>query len=163
MKAASLIGEYLALSIIAGGLGAGAMAGVLWGITRSGLSNARMVVAIGSLLTRSYEKATLVGGFVHAAAGVFFGLIYTLILVAVGHPGVGANLLLGALIGLVHGIMMALVLVATVAEEHPLPEFQQRGFDIAISHALAHVVYGAVVGAIVGASGLLDTLNVAVK
>jgi uncharacterized membrane protein YagU involved in acid resistance len=128
---------------------------LLWVITKSGLSNARMVVAVGSLLTQGYEKATLVGAFVHTAAGIFFGLIYTFLLIAVGHVGIWPNMLYGGLIGVVHGLLMALVLVAAVAEDHPLQEFQQRGFDVAMSHWIAHVVYGAVVGGVIGASGLV--------
>jgi len=159
MKAATLIGEFLVWSVIAGGLGVAAMTTVLWAITRSGLSNARMVVAVGSLLTRGYEKATLVGGFIHVTAGLFFGLVYTLILVAIGHGGVVPNLMFGALIGVVHGLIMALVLVAAVAEVHPLEEFQKGGFDIAVSHAAAHIVYGAVVGLVIGLSGLPATLG----
>jgi hypothetical protein len=153
--AADLIGKYLLWSVVAGGLGVGVMTAVLWMITKSGISNARMVVAVGSLLTRGYEKAALVGGFVHTAAGIFFGLGYTYLLVAIGHAGVLPNILFGGLIGGVHGLVMALVLVAAVAEEHPMEEFQQRGFDVAVSHWFAHVAYGLVVGGVIGLSGLI--------
>ncbi|MGA2053288.1 MAG: hypothetical protein ABSH19_08255 [Opitutales bacterium] len=159
MRAVTIVEEYLCWSILAGGCGVGVMTLVLWLITRSGISNARMVVAVGSLLTRSYERATLVGAFVHTAAGMFFGLIYTLLLMAIGHPGLVPNIFFGGLIGVVHGLLMALVLVAAVAEEHPLKEFQQSGFDVAVAHWVAHVVYGLVVGMVIGLSGL-TTLKV---
>jgi hypothetical protein len=158
MNAVTIIGGYLFWSTVAGSLGAAAMVLVLWGFTQSGLAKVRLLIALGSLVTRSYEKAILVGGFVHAVAGVFFGLCYTFIMVAVGHPGIGSNMLLGAVIGMLHGLVMALVLVSTVAEVHPLPEFQQRGYVIALSHWVGHVVYGLTVGFVIGMSGLIGTV-----
>ena len=155
MNPVTIIGGYLFWSVLAGSLGAVAMVLVLWGFTHSGLAKVRLLLALGSLITRGYDKAILVGGFVHAAAGVFFGLCYTFLLVAVGHPGVGANLLMGAVIGAMHGLVMALVLVSTVSEVHPLPEFQQRGYIIALSHWVGHVVYGMTVGFVIGMSGLI--------
>jgi hypothetical protein len=154
MSAVSVILHFLAWSVAAGGVGALAMALVLWGFTRSGLTNARMVIAVGSLLTRSYENALLVGAFVHGIAGVLFGMVYTLILMVIGKPGVGPNLLLGVLLGGSQGLLVALSLVAVVADVHPLEEFRQRGFAIALSHWVGHMVYGLVVGGIIGASGL---------
>jgi hypothetical protein len=154
MSPVELIAEYLGWSILAGGLGVGVMTLALWTITRSGLTNARMVVAVGSLITRSYERAVLVGSFAHTAAGMSFGLIYTLLLMAIGHPGLVPNIFFGGLIGVVHGLIVALMLVAAVAEEHPLPEFQQSGFSVAIAHWVVHVVYGLVVGTVIGISGL---------
>ncbi|MGH8336371.1 MAG: hypothetical protein ACRETL_06010, partial [Gammaproteobacteria bacterium] len=131
MSAASLIGYFLLWSAIAGVLGAVAMGLVLWGFTRSGLANAKLIIAVGSLLTRSYEKATLVGCFVHLAAGVFFAQIYTLGMISIGRPGFATNMLWGGAIGMLHGLIMSLVLVAAVADAHPLEEFQQRSFAIA--------------------------------
>jgi len=128
---------------------------VLGAFTKSGLANARLIIAVGSLVTRSYEKAPLVGGMIHAAAGVFFAQIYTLAMLTVAHPGVGTNMLLGAAIGMLHGLFMALVLIAAVADAHPLEEFQQRSFAIAVSHWVAHIIYGLVVGAVIGASGII--------
>jgi len=155
MSAASLVGRFLLWSTLAGVLGAAAMVLVLWAFTCSGLANARLIIAVGSLLTRSYEKAMLVGGFVHLSAGIFFAQIYTYIMVAIGHPGIGTNLICGAAIGMFHGLIMSLILVAAVADAHPIEEFQQRSFAIALSHWVAHVAYGLVVGAVIGASGII--------
>ncbi len=154
-SAASLIGQFMIWSTLAGVVGAGAMCVVLWAFTRSGLANVRLVIAVGSLLTRSYEKAALVGGFVHLAVGVFFAQIYTLGMVAIGHPGIATNMLWGGAIGFLHGLIMSLVLIAAVADAHPLEEFQQRSFPIAVSHWVAHVIYGMAVGVVIGASGLV--------
>jgi len=155
MNIATLIGKFILWSAVAGGLGALAMLLVLWVFTISGLAKVRLVIAVGSLLTRSYEKAALVGGCIHAALGLFFGQIYTWALVAIGHPGIGSNMMWGAVMGMFQGLVMSLVLIAAVADAHPLEEFQQRSFAIALSNWAAHVFYGLVVGAVIGASGLI--------
>jgi len=128
---------------------------VLWVFTRSGLAKARLIIAVGSLLTRSYERAALVGSFVHLALGIFFGQIYAFIMVEIAHPGFGTNLLIGGGLGMIHGLIMSLILIAAVADAHPLEEFQQRSFAIALSHWVGHVFYGLAVGAVIGASGII--------
>lgn len=157
MNTATLIGKFILWSAVAGGLGAGAMLLVLWVFTVSRLAKVRLVIAVGSVLTRSYEKAALVGGCVHAALGIIFGQLYTWALIAIGHPGIGSSMMWGALMGMFQGLIMSLVLIAAVAEAHPLEEFQQRSFAIAVSNWVAHVFYGLVVGAVIGASGLIVT------
>ena len=155
MNSATFIGKFILWSAVAGGLGAVAMLLVLWTFTVSGLAKVRLVIAVGSLLTRSYEKAALVGGCVHAALAIFFGQIYTWALIAIGHPGVGSSMMWGAAMGMFQGLVMSLVLIAAVADAHPLEEFQQRSFAIALSNWVAHVFYGLVVGAVIGVSGLI--------
>jgi hypothetical protein len=155
MNPASIIGRFLVWSAFAGGLGAVAMVLVLWAFTASGLAKVRLVIALGALITRSYEKAGLVGGLVHAVAGVFFGQVYTLALLAINHPGFGSNMMWGAAMGMLQGVVTSIALIAVVADVHPLEEFQQRSFAIALSHWVGHVVYGLVVGAVIGASGLI--------
>lgn len=155
MGAASLIGRFLVWSAFAGLVGAGVMVAVLSAINRSGLTKVRLVISVGSLFTRSYERAEAVGWFVHAALGIFFGQIYALVLVAIGAQGVGVNLAWGAGLGLFHGLMMGLVLIGAVSDAHPLEEFQQRSFPIALSYCVAHFFYGLAVGAIIGLSGIV--------
>jgi hypothetical protein len=155
MSPASLIGSFLLWTTLAGLLGAVAMLVVLWGFTRSGLANVRLLVAVGSLLTRSYENAPLVGGAIHIFAGVFFAQIYAFLMIAVDKPGLGPNLMWGAALGTMHGLIMSLVLIAAVAEAHPLEEFRKRSFTIALCHWVGHVAYGLVVGAVIGLSGLV--------
>jgi hypothetical protein len=155
MSHATLIGEFLVWAAVAGLLGAAAMLAVLWAFTRSGLANVRLLVAVGSLLTRSYENAPLVGGAIHIAAGIFFAQIYAFVMIAINNPGFGPNLAWGLFLGMFHGLIMSLVLIAAVAEAHPLEEFQKRSFSIALSHWVGHVAYGLVVGAVIGLSGLV--------
>lgn len=75
--------------------------------------------------------------------GIIFGAIYTLILSALLEttPGMAAGLF----------VVMYLV-VATVAEHHPIEQFRRMGFAVA-AHVVAHILFGFLVGLIVGASG----------
>ncbi len=155
MSPANLIGQFLGWTTLAGLLGAAAMLVVLWAFTCSGLAHARLLVAVGSLLTRSYENAALVGGAIHIGLGVFFAQIYTFLMMEVGHPGLGPNLMWGAALGMMHGLIMSLVLIAAMAEVHPLEEFQKRSFAVALCHWVGHVAYGLVVGGVIGLSGLI--------
>jgi hypothetical protein len=50
---------------------------------------------------------------------------------------------------------MSFILVIAVAEHHPLPEFREAGFTVAVAHVVGHVVYGALVGLVLGMSGIL--------
>src|SRR5471030_1415284 len=99
MSPANLIGAFLLWATLAGLLGALAMLAVLWAFTRCGLARARLLIAVGSLLTRSYENAPLVGGAIHIFAGVFFAQIYAFFMMEIGHPGFGPNLMWGAALG----------------------------------------------------------------
>ena len=45
------------------------------------------------------------------------------------------------------------VLVAAVAESHPLPEFREAGFSVAVAHWFGHIIYGLMVGAVIGLIG----------
>jgi hypothetical protein len=155
MIPANVIGHFLAWTALAGLLGALAMLAVLWAFTTSGLAHVRLLVSVGSLLTRSYENAAVVGGTIHIGLGIFFAQIYAFLMMQIAHPGFGPNLAWGAIIGMMHGLIMSLVLIAAVAEVHPLAEFQKRSFAIALCHWVGHVAYGLVVGGVIGLSGLI--------
>ena len=154
-----IAGKFFIWSAFGGLLGAGAMVMVLWAFTKTGLAKVRLVVAVGSLFTRSYERAVPVGCFVHVATGIFFGQIYGLVLMAIHSPNVGVNIAWGIGLGWFHGLMMALVLIGAIADAHPLEEFQQRSWAIAISHCVAHMMFGLVVGLVIGLSGLTQLTN----
>lgn len=158
MEEVALILRFLIFSILAGLLGTGAMTLFMTALTRSGATNARMVFAVGSLLTRSSERAVLVGGILHILSGITFGVIYTLILFAVaeaGSAGIGAMVFTGLITGLVHGIMVSFFLVASVSDQHPLEEFREVGIAVALAHLVGHVLYGLVIGALINVSGLV--------
>lgn len=150
----SEIVRFLVTALAAGALAGIAMEAVLWGVGTAGWAKANMVVALGSLLTRSRDNAWRVGLIVHIAAAIAFAVLYTLLLLKLGYTRMPQSMMLGAGVGFFHGLIVSLGLVWIVAEQHPLEEFNDAGLAIGLSHILGHVVYGAVVGVIVGISPL---------
>lgn len=155
MDPANLIVSYLFFSFFGGLLATAAFSGLLFFFDRVGVTKGNMIVALGSLITHSRERAAQVGLVVHVASGIFFGLIYTWGLMAIGVSSFGGTLLLGALFGVLHGTVVAVGLVASVSDFHPLPEYRQATWVVGFTHGLAHVAYGAVMGFIVGCSDLV--------
>lgn len=144
------LATYLFISLLAGVAGGLAMEGVLWVIGTAGWAKADMIVALGSLLTKSRSNAWSVGVALHTAAALGFGLLYTLLILTLGYGRMPAALMLGAGLGFVHGLLVSLALVWIVAERHPLEEFSEATFAIGLSHIVGHVAYGAVAGVAVG-------------
>jgi hypothetical protein len=146
--------KYLVTSLVAGLLGGAAMEFVMWLIARAGLARGDMVLALGSLLTRTRERAYRVGLVVHATAAFGFALVYVLLMVTLGLTRLPNSLMLGLGVATFQGIVVALMLVWVVAEQHPLEEFKEADLLVGLSHVAGHAAYGAVVGFVVGLSGL---------
>lgn len=151
---ASNLASFLCTVVVAGLLGAGAMDLSMWLMTRAGLARGSMIVALGSLLTRSRTNAFRTGVLVHGAAAVIFATGYVLLMVAVHLTALPTALVFGASVGFIHGMIVSLMLVWVVAEHHPLEEFKEADLAIGLSHLGGHVVFGAVVGLVVGVSPL---------
>jgi hypothetical protein len=132
--------------LAAGVVGAILMSIVMGLIHRSELANADMIRALGSLLTRSLHNAFPIGLLIHLAAGALFAIPYTYILRASGIEAAFPLIVVGAAIGLFHGAAMSFVLLAVVAERHPLDEFRKAGFEVAAAHVAGHLAYGLGVG-----------------
>lgn len=150
----SMILGFLLTAIVAGVLGGLAMEGVLWIVGRGGWAKADMIVALGSLFTKTRDNAWRVGATIHTFSAIAFAMIYALIMVALHTTGMPMAMMLGAGIGFAHGLIVSLGLVWVVAEQHPLEEFNDAGLAIGLSHIVGHVVYGAVVGFVVGVAPL---------
>jgi uncharacterized membrane protein YagU involved in acid resistance len=142
-------------SMVAGVVGTAGMTGVMHLIDRAGLANAKMEVAIGSLITKSPDNARQVGLMMHFSAGIGFAVLYTILFSALNIQALGLSFGLGIITGFVHGFVMSFLLVYAVAERHPLPEFREAGFGVAVAHVVGHVVYGALVGLVLGVFALL--------
>lgn len=155
MNVATFLLGYLGTAIAAGILGGLAMELAMWLISRAGLARGDMVLALGSLLTKSRENAYRVGLIVHATAAIGFGLVYTLLMITLGYTNMPLTLMLGLGVGTLHGILVSLMLVWVVADRHPLEEFKEADLLVGLSHFAGHVAYGAVVGVVVGLSPLL--------
>ena len=123
---------------------------------------------LGTVFTADRVRAKAIGYSLHFVFGLLFALGYWVIFVVVGESG----LLLGAVLGLVHGLFASTALVNVL-----LPVVHPRmgtGFDAAGSSPMlepagflllnygrrtplvtlaAHVVYGAIVGGFVSWAG----------
>ena len=152
---AMFLAKYLGISLLAGVLGGVAMQVAMWLISRAGLAKGDMILALGSLITKSRENAYRVGIMVHAIAAIGFGLVYTLLMVTLGYAQMPQSLMIGLGLGIGHGLLVSLMLVWVVSDQHPLAEFKEADLLVGLSHFAGHVAYGAVVGLVVGLLSLV--------
>jgi len=152
MNLTSFLVNYLGTALVAGVLGGLAMEAAMWLVARAGLARGDMILALGSLLTKSRQNAYRVGLVVHATAAIGFALVYTLLMITLGLTGMPSSLMLGLGVGSFHGIVVSLMLVWVVADHHPLEEFKEADLVVGLGHFAGHVVYGGVVGVVVGLS-----------
>jgi uncharacterized membrane protein YagU involved in acid resistance len=142
------------ITIIAGLIGTGGMTLVMWLISKSGMANADMVRAIGSLFSRDLDESLAPGLIIHFIIGALIAFIYV-ILISLFHPtSVAATIGTGAMIGVFHGVAFSFLLVVAVAEHHPLEHFRNAGLEVALAHLVGHVVYGLLVGTVIGIAGV---------
>ena len=125
----------------------------MWLITKSGITNAGMIRAIGSMFTKSYDGSFGPGLVVHLISGILFAFLYVILISIFAPTSLVAAIGAGAMIGVFHGVAFGFLLVVTVAEHHPLEQFRNAGFEVAIAHFVGHVIYGILVGLVVGLSG----------
>jgi len=144
--------NFLITVLLAGLGGGGAMLLAMWLITRGGWAKGNMIVALGSLLTKSRGNAFRVGLVLHAGSAVVFATAYTLVMLSLGVTHLPMTMMLGLGLGVVHGMLVSLTLVWIVAEHHPLEEFNDAGLAVGLSHLAGHVAFGAVVGIVIGLS-----------
>ena len=155
MNLAMYLVNYLGTALAAGVLGGIAMEGAMRLVARTGLARGDMILALGSLLTRSRENAYRAGLVLHTIAAIGFALVYALLMVILGYTRLPESLLVGLAAGTFQGIVVSLMLVWVVAEHHPLEEFREADLVVGLGHFAGHVAYGAVVGAVVGLSPYL--------
>jgi len=154
MDPVQVITTYVFFSVIAGIAGAIAMTAVMTLIDRAHPVRRNMIVAVGSLLTRSTANAGLVGVLLHAIAAIGSGLVYTLLLMALNLSSWPAGLFGGLGLGAFHGMVVSLGLVWVIADQHPLEEYRETGPAVFLEHLAGHVAYGGVVGTIIALSPL---------
>ena len=146
MNLSTITVEVVSYAVMAGLLGAGAMWAVMRLIERAGPPTGGMVVAVGSLLTKSRESALPTGILVYLASAGIFGLIYTLLMIRLELTAWPHAFFTGAGFGFFHGLVVSLGLTWIVSDNHPLEEFRNVTPLIFLSHFAGHIVFGAVVG-----------------
>lgn len=147
-------GNFLLTALAAGVIGGLAMEGAMWLISRAGLAKGDMILALGSMVTKTRARAYRVGLGIHVVAAIGFALAYTFLMVALGYTALPASLMIGLGVSLLHGIVVSLMLVWVVADHHPLEEFQEADLLVGLTHVVGHVAYGIAVGFVVGLSPL---------
>jgi len=152
MNVVNAVTHRLPMALLAGVLGLAAMEVAMWLVTRKGWAKGNMVVALGSLITGQRHNAFAMGSVCHVISAVVFALLYFAALTACGINRFPMALMAGIGFGLLHGMVVTLALVWIVSDRHPLEEFQDAGFAVAVSHIIGHAAYGAAVGAVFGLS-----------
>ena len=147
------ISHIIWLAIWAGIIGTAGMEILLQSITKSGMANADMARAVGSLFTKKMENSYRIGILIQTMSGIIFAFFYAVVIVYFNVHGFLSCAGAGTLIGFIHGAVVGFVLVAAVAESHPLEEFRQAGFSVAVAHWIGHLIYGLLVGAVIGLIG----------
>ncbi len=126
-----------------------------------GLTRVDLPFLLGTAFTGDRARAKAIGYLLHLLAGEVFALIYYAIFAAIDTGG----WLVGALFGLLHGVVSATALVnillpvvhprmgstLSAADSAPLlepPGFLMRNYGrgTPIATVLAHIAYGAIVG-----------------
>jgi hypothetical protein len=138
------------ITIIAGLIGTGGMTLVMWLIHKSGMANADMVRAIGSIFSRNLDESLAPGLIIHFVVGSLIAFIYVILISLLNPTSVAATIGTGAMIGLFHGVAFCFLLVVSVAEHHPLEQFRNAGLEVALAHLVGHVIYGLLVGTVIG-------------
>jgi hypothetical protein len=133
-----------------------------------GLTRVDLPFLLGTAFTRDRARAKALGYLLHLAAGEAFALIYYAIFAAIDTSGWA----LGALFGLLHGIVSTTALVnvllpvvhprmgsaLSAADSSPLlepPGFLMRNYGrrTPIATLLTHIAYGTIVGGFVSIGG----------
>lgn len=134
---------------------------VLRAASELGLTRMDLPFLLGTVFTSDRQRAKALGYLVHFGFGLLFALGYYAIFRSIGRDGV----LLGALLGLIHGIFAATALVNvllpiihprmgspfTASNSSPLIEspgflMLNYGTSTFVVSMVAHVAYGALVG-----------------
>lgn len=131
---------------LAGLAGTAFMTLIMTLVHRAQWANGDMVRALGSLATGSLDRAVPAGLAIHAVSGVLFAVPYVFLLgyFAPDHSLSAATI--GAVLGLLHGIVVSLILIAAVSDRHPVAKFRGAGFEVAAAHLAGHIGYGFGVG-----------------
>ena len=112
------------------------------------LPETQMLRAIGSMVTKDPATALKPGAIIHILGGVVFAYIYAaFISTAPGaweHPGL--LVVICTMMGFVHGLIVTLFLVISVAQYHPVKEYRRLEPGDMAAHVIAHIAYGVTLG-----------------
>ncbi|HEY6909118.1 MAG TPA: hypothetical protein VI356_07100 [Myxococcales bacterium] len=149
-------------SLLAGFAGTLVLTSLEAGAQQLNLTRMSVPYLLGAAVTKSRDRAKVVGFFTHLVNGQLFALLYVAIFNALGEGGV----LRGAFIGLVHSAIVLLVVMPLLPSIHPRmaslhqgptqlrqleppgPFALHYGVSTPVVVVLSHIVFGALVGAL---------------
>ena len=137
--------EWVLDWILSGTLGVGAMTLIMMLFSKLRVAEGNMILAMGSLITKKEQNSFSLGLVMHLSGGVFFAILYSLVLIRVPEAQIGALPAIGLGLGLIHGLVFSSVLITSVADFHPHERFRSPSVSDAVSHVLGHCVFGFVV------------------
>src|SRR5690606_37326426 len=118
------------ITVLAGLIATSGMSILMWAITRSGIADADMIRAIGTIFRRSEKSTFTVGLVAHYIVGVVIAFAYVALISVIGYSSVAGAIGLGCLISVAHGVAFGFVLVIAVAEHHPMERFRKAGMEV---------------------------------
>jgi uncharacterized membrane protein YagU involved in acid resistance len=147
-------------SLLAGFVGTVLLTTLEAGAQHLHLSRMSIPYLLGAAFTPGRDRAKVIGFFTHLLNGQLFALLYVAIFQATGE----ASALRGAIIGLVHAIVVLLVVVPLLPAIHPRmaslhqgptdlrqieppgPMALHYGVTTPLAVVIAHIVFGLAVG-----------------
>jgi hypothetical protein len=138
-----------------------AMSAVQFGAQRLGYSRLSLPFLIGTLFTGERSAANVAGLIFYLLGGWLFAFVYYLVFATLG----SADWRIGALAGVLHGVVMLVMLLPLLPHMHPRmateyegPSYRRRlqppgflglnyGYRTPLATILAHALYGAILGA----------------
>lgn len=142
-----------------------ALTGVMITAQLGGITRLDLPLILGTLLTEDPDRARVVGFFIHLVVGQGFALGYAATFALLDT----ASWWLGALLGLLHGVVALAVIVPVLAGVHPRMATSRAGLTstaaleppglFALSYGVqtpavalaAHLAYGLLLGTLLGA------------
>ncbi len=81
-------------------------------------------------------------------------MLYTYSITQLGLASWPKAFFTGVGFGILHGVVVSLMLIWIVADQHPLEEFKEADLAIGVTHLAGHVAYGATVGLVIALASL---------
>ena len=142
------------VTILAGLAASTARAALLELISKLRVTHVDMIKTIGTLYHGEYYHSLMRGYVTHYIFGLVSAFTYLFLLSVFQPATIASSAAYGALIGFFHGCVVSYTLTVIVDEDHPLKEFRNYGYEVAIYYWVAQILFGLVMGAIVGTPNL---------
>ena len=149
-------------SLLAGFVGTLVLTSLEAGAQQLHLTRMSVPYLLGTAFTPRRDRAKVIGFFAHLVNGQLFALLYVALFHATGKSGA----LRGAVVGLVHSVVVLLVVMPLLPSIHPRmatthqgptdlrqmeppgPLALHYGVTTPVAVVLSHVVFGVIVGAL---------------